>query len=41
MQALDHDELSIHTDAPPLEVYEPVADITKTPEFSPEVQRCV
>ena len=41
MQTLDHDELSIHIDAPPLEVYELVADVTKTPEFSPEVQRCV
>jgi hypothetical protein len=41
MQTLDHDELTLHMDAHPLEVYELVADVTRTPEFSPEIEKCV
>jgi uncharacterized protein YndB with AHSA1/START domain len=37
MQALDQDELSIYIDAPPEAVYNLVADVTRTPEYSPEV----
>ncbi|MHA7192086.1 SRPBCC family protein [Arthrobacter sp. MDT2-16] len=41
MQTLDRDELSIHVDAPPQDVYDIVADVTRTPEYSPEVASCV
>lgn len=37
MQDLDRDELSLRIDASPEEVYDLVSDITRTPEFSPEV----
>lgn len=37
MQTLDQDELSIHIDAPPDAVYDLVSDVTRTPEYSPEV----
>lgn len=40
MQTLDADEQSIHIDAPPEDVYALVADVTRSPEFSPEVVRC-
>lgn len=41
MQTLDRDELTVHVDAPPATVYALVADVTRMPEFSPEVVRCV
>jgi hypothetical protein len=41
MQTLDHDELSIHVDASAPELYALVSDITRTPQFSPEVVACV
>ncbi|TFV62150.1 UNVERIFIED_ORG: SRPBCC family protein [Bacillus sp. AZ43] len=40
MQTLDRDELSTVVAAPPPEVYALVADVTRTPEFSPDVVRC-
>jgi Polyketide cyclase / dehydrase and lipid transport len=40
MQALDHDSVSTHMEAPPEAVYELVADVTRMPEFSPEIRRC-
>ena len=40
MQTLDRDQLTLHIDAPPDAVYALVADVTRTPEFSPEVLRC-
>ena len=40
MQTLDRDEVSMHMDVTPEEVYALVADVTRTPEFSPEVLRC-
>lgn len=40
MQTLDRDELTIVIEAPPEEVYALVADVTRTPEFSPEVIHC-
>lgn len=40
MQSLDHDSASIHVDAPAREIYDLVADVTRTPEFSPEILRC-
>ena len=40
MQTLDHDAVSLHIDAPPEAVYALVADVTRTPEFSPEILRC-
>ncbi|GAA0904397.1 SRPBCC family protein [Virgisporangium ochraceum] len=40
MQSLDTDQLSIHIVAPPDVVYDLVADVTRTPEFSPEILRC-
>ena len=40
MQTLDHDSVTAHIDAPPDAVYALVADVTRTPEFSPEVSRC-
>ncbi|WP_219413564.1 SRPBCC family protein [Pseudonocardia nigra] len=40
MQTLDHDEVSVHVDAPPERVYAVVSDVTRTPEFSPEILRC-
>jgi hypothetical protein len=40
MQTLDHDQMTLHIDASPEVVYRLVADVTRTPEFSPEVQRC-
>lgn len=40
MQTLDHDSVSVHVDAPPEAVYALVADVTRTPEFSPEILSC-
>jgi len=40
VQTLDHDHLSTHIDAPPEAVYALVADVTRTPEFSPEILSC-
>ena len=40
MQTLDTDRVSIHIDARPEEVYDIVADVTRTPEFSPEILKC-
>jgi ribosome-associated toxin RatA of RatAB toxin-antitoxin module len=40
MQTLDRDEVSTVVAAPPEQVYALVADVTRTPEFSPEVVRC-
>lgn len=40
MQTLDRDEVSIHVDAPPEEVYALIADVTRMPEFSPAILRC-
>jgi hypothetical protein len=40
MQVLDHDQVSLLIAAAPGEVYDVVADVTRTPEFSPEVLRC-
>jgi Polyketide cyclase / dehydrase and lipid transport len=40
MQSLDRDSVTIHIDAPPGEVYAIVADVTRTPEFSPEILSC-
>jgi hypothetical protein len=41
MQTLDRDELTVHVDAPPDVVYRLVSDVTRMPEFSPEIRRCV
>ena len=40
MQTLDHDELTTFIQAPPETVYALVADVTRMPEFSPEVVHC-
>jgi hypothetical protein len=40
VQSLDRDEVTTHVEAPPDGVYALVADVTRTPEFSPEVLRC-
>jgi hypothetical protein len=40
MQTLDRDEVSTVVAAPPEDVYALVADVTRTPEFSPEVVSC-
>jgi hypothetical protein len=40
MQSLSHDSVSIHMAALPGVVYELVADVTRMPEFSPEIRRC-
>ena len=40
MQQLDHDSVSAHIAAPPETIYELVADVTRTPEFSPEIIEC-
>ena len=39
-KAFDHDSVSMHIDAPPSEVYDLFADVTRTPEFSPEILKC-
>ena len=40
MQQLDRDEVETVVAAPPGEIYALVADVTRTPEFSPEVVSC-
>jgi Polyketide cyclase / dehydrase and lipid transport len=40
VQSLGRHQLTIHIDAPPEVVYSLVSDVTRTPEFSPEVLRC-
>ncbi len=40
MQTLDSDEQSIYINAPSHDVYDLVSDVTRTPEFSPEIVRC-
>lgn len=40
MQTLDRDEASTVVAAPPEVVYALVADVTRMPEFSPEITRC-
>jgi hypothetical protein len=40
MQTLDHDSVSLHIDAPADAIYQLVADVTRTPEFSPEILSC-
>lgn len=37
MQDLDHDQVSLHMQADPETIYALVADVTRTPEFSPEI----
>jgi uncharacterized protein YndB with AHSA1/START domain len=39
-QTFDHDEVRLVMAAPPEVVYELVADVTRMPEFSPEVTEC-
>jgi len=41
MQTLDRDELSIHVAAPAEQRYALVSDVTRTPQFSPEIVKCV
>lgn len=36
----DHDSVSLHIAAPADEIYELFADVTRTPEFSPEILSC-
>jgi hypothetical protein len=36
----DHDSVSLHISAPANEIYELFADVTRTPEFSPEILSC-
>lgn len=40
MQSLDHDQTSLHMDASPDVVYDLIADVTRMPEFSPEILSC-
>jgi hypothetical protein len=40
VQTLDRDELSIYVAAPPQAVYDVVSDVTRTPDYSPEIRRC-
>lgn len=40
MQNLDHDEVVRVVHASPDSVYRLVSDVTRTPEYSPEVVRC-
>ena len=39
-QDFDHDTVSLHVDARPEDLYALVADVTRTPEFSPEILNC-
>ncbi len=39
-QELDHDHVELYMDATPETVYALVADITRMPEFSPEITEC-
>ena len=40
MQTLDQDQVSAYMEAAPETVYALVADVTRMPEFSPEILRC-
>jgi Polyketide cyclase / dehydrase and lipid transport len=40
MQKLDHDEVTAYIEASPEKLYDIIADVTRTPELSPEVVRC-
>ena len=40
MQTLDRDSAHLHMAAPADEIYDLVADVTRTTEFSPEILRC-
>ena len=40
MQTLDHDEARLVIAAPPSTLYALIADVTRMPEFSPEVVEC-
>jgi uncharacterized protein YndB with AHSA1/START domain len=40
MQALDHDDVRMVMAAPPHTLYELIADVTRMPEFSPEIVEC-
>ncbi len=40
IQQLDRDEVSLRMQARPEDVYAVVADVTRTPEYSPEVVEC-
>jgi Polyketide cyclase / dehydrase and lipid transport len=40
IQNLDTDTVTLHVDASPGAVYAAVADVTRTPEFSPEILEC-
>lgn len=40
MQDLDHDQVSLHMQADASTIYALVADVTRTPEFSPEIVEC-
>jgi Polyketide cyclase / dehydrase and lipid transport len=40
IQHLDHDSVSLHMRARPGDVYALVADVTRMPEFSPEIVEC-
>lgn len=40
IQQLDHDSVSLHIAAEPDTIYALVADVTRTPEFSPEIIEC-
>ena len=41
MQTLDRDSVTAYMEAPPEVVYALVADVTRMPEFSPEILSCV
>lgn len=40
MQTLDHDEVSLHINAVPEQLYDIIADVTRMPDLSPELVRC-
>jgi hypothetical protein len=40
IQQLDHDTVSLRIAAQPDTIYELVADVTRTPDFSPEIVEC-
>ncbi len=40
MQTLDRDSVSLHIEAPADHIYQLVADVTRMPEFSPEILGC-
>jgi hypothetical protein len=40
IQNLDHDQVQLHVRAEPETIYALVADVTRTPEFSPEIVEC-